>query len=284
MGVYAVTGSASGMGKAVVTRLQQDDHTVIGVDIKDAEVQADLSAATARSHAAGEVLRRAGGKLDGAVFAAGLGPVAGREKLIAQVNYHGVVDLLTAWRPALAAAGGAHVVVYSSNSTTTVPAVPRAVVKAFLANRPELAVKISALMGKRAYPAMVYAGSKIALSHWVRRHAVSAEWAGAGIRLNALAPGAILTPMLEQQLADPATAGAIETFPIPIGEYGRPEDLAEWTVFMMSAHSDFLCGSVVFVDGGTDAYFRPNDWPNALGLLRLPQYLRKMKRFVPPSR
>ena len=126
MGTYAVTGSASGMGAAVLARLVAEGHTVIGVDLREADVVADLATADGRRTAAAAVLERAGGVLDGAVLAAGLGPAPGRDRarLIAEVNYLGVVELLEAWRPALAAAERAKVVVFSSNSTTTVPLMP----------------------------------------------------------------------------------------------------------------------------------------------------------------
>ncbi|MBO9577756.1 MAG: SDR family oxidoreductase [Microbacteriaceae bacterium] len=283
MGTYAVTGGASGMGAATVARLRAEGHAVITVDQRDADVVADLSTAEGRSAAAAGVLERSGGRLDGAVLAAGLGPTndPGRVHLIAEVNYFGVVELLEAWRPALAAAGKAHVVAFSSNSTTTVPAVPGAVVRSFLAGDGRAAERAAARLGAKNAPAMAYAGSKIALSRWLRRAAVTADWAGAGIRLNAIAPGAILTPLLRKQLDDPATAGAIESFPVPIGGFGEPDALAAWVVFMLSPAADFLCGSVVFVDGGTDAYFRADDWPAAPGLLRVRAYLRRMRAFRP---
>lgn len=284
MGVYAITGSASGMGAATADRLRALGHDVVGVDIRDAEVVADLSTPEGRRHAAEQVLAYAGGRLDGAVLAAGLGPTPGRDRprLIGQVNYLGVVDLLEAWRPALAAADRAKVVVFSSNSTTTVPAVPRRAVRAFLAGDVDTAVRSVRLFGKNA-PAMAYAASKIAVSHWIRRAAVTPEWAGAGIRLNALAPGAILTPLLEKQLATPAEAKAIRSFPVPVGGYGDPGQLADWVVFMLSDAADFLCGSVVFVDGGSDAWFRADDWPRGVPARRIVGYLRRMREFRPRS-
>ena len=198
MGVYAVTGSASGMGLQVAQKLRDAGHTVIGVDIKQADIVADLSTADGRQAAAAGVLAAAGDTLDGAVLAAGLGPgpTAARARLIAQVNYFGVVDLLRAWRPALAAAGHAKVVVFSSNSTTTTPIVPARAVRAFLAGDADKAVRSVRLFGKNA-SVFAYAASKVAVSRWVRRAAVTPQWAGAGIRLNALAPGAIMTPLLE---------------------------------------------------------------------------------------
>ncbi|GAA3522972.1 SDR family oxidoreductase [Nocardioides daeguensis] len=280
MGTYAVTGAASGMGAAVVDRLVGDGHTVIGVDIKEADVVADLSTPEGRRTAATAVLDRAGGVLDGAVLAAGLGPAPGRDRarLIAEVNYLGVVELLEAWRPALAAAERAKVVVFSSNSTTTMPMVPRRAVRALLDRDVPKALGSLRMFGKMA-PSFAYGASKIAVSQWVRRQAVTREWAGAGIRLNAIAPGAILTPLLEQQLATPAEAKRINAFPVPIGGFGDPGQLAAWVVFMLSDAADFLCGSVVFVDGGSDAWFRADDWPRAVPAVRLRRYLARMRSF-----
>jgi len=278
MGTYAITGSASGMGRQTAQRLRDDGHSVIGVDIKDADVVADLSTPQGRREAAEGVLAASSGKLDGAVLAAGLGPSPGRDRprQIAQVNYFGVVELLVAWRPALAAAQIAKVVVVASNSSTTVPAVPRRAVRALLAHDGDKALRSVRLFGKAA-PVMMYAASKIAVSHWVRRHAVLPEWAGSGVRLNALAPGAIMTPLLEEQLSNPREAKAVRSFPIPVGGFGDAAHMADWMCFMLSGAADFLCGSVIFVDGGTDAYFRADDWPKPVPTYRMLGYLRRFR-------
>lgn len=278
MGTYAISGSASGMGRETAQRLRADGHTVIGVDVKDADIVADLSTPHGRRQAADGVFAACGGKLEGAVLAAGLGPSPGRDRprQIAQVNYLGVVELLVAWRPALAAAERAKVVVISSNSTTTVPAVPGRTVRALLAHNADKAVRSVRPFGPAA-PTMMYAASKIAVSRWVRRHAVLPEWAGSGVRLNALAPGAIMTPMLEEQLSTPRQAKAVRTFPVPVGGFGDVRHMADWMRFMLSDSADFLCGSIVFVDGGTDAYFRADDWPKAVPAHRLFRYLRRFK-------
>ncbi|WP_237341631.1 SDR family oxidoreductase [Williamsia soli] len=285
-GVYVVTGSASGMGHAVAVKLAAAGHRVIGVDQRDADIVADLSTAQGRRNAVTAVLAAAGGPLAGAVLAAGLGPGAalgpgegtGRPRLITEVNYFGVVELLEGWRDALAAAEDAKVVVFSSNSTTTVPAVPRRAINALLAGDGDRAVRSLRRYG-RVGPVMAYAASKIAVSRWVRRQATSPAWAGAGIRLNALAPGAILTPLLEEQLASPTESRAVTRFPVPIGGFGDPDKLADWAVFMLSDAAGFLCGSVIFVDGGSDAYFRADDWPRAVPLRRLPPFLLRSWRF-----
>jgi len=268
------------MGQEVAQKLREAGHTVIGVDIKQAEIVADLSTGEGRQAAAAGVLAASGSRLDGAVLAAGLGPTqaADRARLIAQVNYFGVVDLLDAWRPALAAADRAKVVVFASNSTTTTPMVPGRTVRAFLAHDAGKAVRSVRLFGKNA-SVFAYAASKIAVSRWVRRAAVTTEWAGAGIRLNALAPGPIMTPLLEESLSTPNEAKRIRSFPVPIGGFGDAGQLADWALFMLSDAADFICGSIVFVDGGSDAYFRADDWPRPVPAYRLLPYLKRFRRY-----
>lgn len=280
MGTYAVTGSASGMGREASERLRALGHDVIGVDLRDAEVVADLSTAAGRARASAAVLEAAEHRLDGAVLAAGVGPTPGpdRPRLIFETNYRGVVELVSAWQSALAAVGSAKVVVVSSNSATTVPMVPRRAVRALLSDDVDAALRAVRLF-RRAAPAMAYAASKIAVGRWVRRQAVTPQWAGRGIRLNALAPGAIMTPLLEKQLATPREAKAIRGFPVPIGGFGDPAQLAEWIVFMLSDVADFLCGSVIFVDGGSDAYFRSDHWPTSPSVANTPRYLWRFGRF-----
>lgn len=113
------------MGRETAQRLRDGGHTVIGVDIRSAEVVA-LSTPAGRKTAADGVLAASGAGLAGAVLAAGLGPAPGSDRphQVAQVNYLGVVDLLASWRTAFASTERAKVVVISSNSSTTVPAVP----------------------------------------------------------------------------------------------------------------------------------------------------------------
>ncbi len=269
------------MGHQAADRLRAAGQSVIGVDLRDAEVIADLSTPQGRVTAAQGVLAAAEeGRLDGAVLAAGVGPLPGADRaaLIYQVNFAGVVELLTAWQPALAA-GKAKVVVVGSNSTTTTPAVPRRAVRALLAGRPDTAQRAVRSFGPAA-SSLAYAASKIAVSRWVRRHAVNPDWAGAGIRLNVLAPGAILTPLLKEQLATPGQSKAVRAFPIPIGGFGDAGQIADWILFMLSDAADFLCGSVIVVDGGSEAYFRSDAWPKGPSTLSLPRYFWRFARFA----
>lgn len=276
MKTYVVTGSASGMGAAVAAALRDQGHRVIGVDIHDADVVADLSTVDGRRHAVSAVMAAGSGRLDGAVLAAGLGPGKGREHLICEVNVLGVTALLTGLRPALAATGDAKVVVFGSNSTTATPLVPRSAIRALERGNTDAAARILRALGPLGGPA-AYAASKIAVSRWCRRQAVTAQWAGAGIRLNILAPGPVLTPLLRSQL-DGEAAASVKSFPVPIREYGTPEQLAAWTLTMLSPTADFMVGSVVTVDGGTEALLRPTGWPSRMPITGLPRMLWKMAR------
>lgn len=280
MGVYVVTGSASGMGRSTAEQLRWEGHEVIGVDLRNAEIIADLSTADGRQKAIEKIYERAGGRLDGAVLAAGLGPVPGRERLIAEVNYCGVVMLLEGLRDLLAAAGNAKVVIFSSNSTTTVPGVPQDLIDGFLARDMDTVFGVLENVPEEVAPTFMYAASKTAVTHWMRTIGVDEEWAGAGIRVNALAPGAIRTPLLEQQLNDPKLRGAIESFPIPVRDFGKPEEVAKWAIFMLSPAANFLCGSVIFLDGGTDAYFRANSWPKAVPVEETAQFQQRAADFA----
>ncbi|MGO3327520.1 SDR family oxidoreductase [Gordonia sp. (in: high G+C Gram-positive bacteria)] len=269
MGTYVVTGAASGMGKAVSARLTDDGHRVIGVDIAGADVTADLSTGDGRADAIRQLLDRIDGPLDGAVVAAGMGPKRGRERVLVEVNVLGATEVLTALRPRLAAASNAKVVVFGSNSTTSTPLVPRGAIRKLTGGDAEGAARILRRRGSLSGPAS-YAASKIAVARWARRQAVQDDWAGSGIRMNVIAPGPVMTPLLRSQLAS-STASQVRSFPMPIREFGTPEQLAEWVMTMLSPAADFMVGSVVTVDGGTEALLRPAAWPTRLPVRLLPR-------------
>ena len=91
------------------------------------------------------------------------------------------------------------------------------------------------------------------------------DWAGAGITLNAVAPGAVETPLLQQSRDDPVLGRFVDAFPIPIGRKGTADELAAFVAFLLGPDARFFCGSVLFVDGGTDAQLRPDDHPQLWG-------------------
>jgi 2-deoxy-D-gluconate 3-dehydrogenase len=79
--------------------------------------------------------------------------------------------------------------------------------------------------------------------------ALSNEWAARGINVNAIAPGYIESNNTEALRADPQRASAILAR-IPAGRWGRPADIGDAAVFLLSAASDYVHGTTLAVDGG----------------------------------
>jgi NAD(P)-dependent dehydrogenase (short-subunit alcohol dehydrogenase family) len=111
-----------------------------------------------------------------------------------------------------------------------------------------------ALMGA-AVPQVAYTASKGGVLAMTREIAV--EFARRGIRANALCPGPIETPLLADLLADPARRER-RLVHIPLGRFGRADEIARAALFLASDESSFVTGSTFVVDGGiTAAYITP---------------------------
>src|SRR5437660_3766652 len=168
MRTVVVTGSASGMGAATHRLLAGAGDRVIGVDLRDADVVADVGTADGRNAAVERLGEASGGRVDGVVTFAGLGGLPDRPgSLIVSVNYFGTVELLAGLRPLLAAGQDAAAVAISSNSTTCQPDVPLDLVDACLAGDEDEARTI----GDRVGAVAAYPATKMALARWVRPHA-----------------------------------------------------------------------------------------------------------------
>ncbi len=126
-----VTGAASGIGAATAARLRAAGGTVVGIDLREADVVADLATAEGRRRAVEEAAARCGEALSGIVTCAGLAALSGRPgSVVTAVNYFGAVEVLEGLRPLLRDGGAA--VAISSNSTTVQPAIPAELVQACL--------------------------------------------------------------------------------------------------------------------------------------------------------
>ena len=174
MKTYVVSGSASGIGAALTQRLRAAGHTVIGIDLHDADVIGDLATHSGREAAVAAVGQLTD-RLDGVVPCAGVaGLTATDPQLVVSLNYFGAIALVTGLRPLLAE--GAGVVLVSSNSVTCQPGWSAEVAAACLGDDEEKARRLAAVEDA----VQIYPATKAALAYWARREGIKPEWAGAG--------------------------------------------------------------------------------------------------------
>ncbi|CAM2770678.1 SDR family NAD(P)-dependent oxidoreductase [Prescottella defluvii] len=90
---------------------------------------------------------------------------------------------------------------------------------------------------------------------WMLTKALSIELAEYGIRVNAVGPGFTETPMTATTRADDSASKSILER-TPLGRFGRPEEIADSAVFLSSGEASFVTGTILYVDGGFNAYAR----------------------------
>lgn len=122
-------------------------------------------------------------------------------------------------------------------------------------------VNISSITARRGFPARAsYNSAKAAIEALTRTLAV--EWAVVGIRVNAIAPGFILTPLAEEAyrtgLADRSERERL----VPLGRMGRPEEVAQAIRWLATPDSSYVTGQVLAVDGGYSVDGRTGPDPN----------------------
>lgn len=238
--IAVITGSASGMGKATADLLRARGCRVIGVDLRNADIIADLSSDEGRAAMISQVADIAGDRLDIVIANAG---VTHPDPLCYQVNYFGALATLEGLRPLLAKS-----------------LAPRAVATASLAAASSFDSAMVALLESGQVPestnvhGTAYIVSKYALAHWVRMNAPKPEWAGSGILLNAICPGLIDTPMQEEAAKQESVQQLIAA--IPMGRMAQAEEVAEVFAFLSSPQNSYMAGQLIFVDGALDAMMR----------------------------
>jgi len=247
-GTIAVTSAASGIGAATARRLVADGYRVITVDRHDADITCDLGSDEGRRHAVEQVSKLARGALDGLVQPATVGGWPGlRGALVVSTNYFGAIAVLEGLRPALARSGDAAVVLGTTSAPTT-SGWPVELEQLCLAGAEararELADRIGAMQSS--------AGSEAAVARYVRRHALNAEWSGAGIQLNVIAPGFIALPLGADDLNDQKALQSLEYF------RGTAQAIAARIAFLLGPEARSFWRSV-FVDGHPDAPPRADD-------------------------
>jgi NAD(P)-dependent dehydrogenase (short-subunit alcohol dehydrogenase family) len=248
-----ITGSASGIGAAIRARLEKAGDKVIGIDIKDAEIIADLSTTKGRDGAVDEVKRRCADRIDRFVACAGISTDDPSPARIASVNYFGMVDLLDGLFDYLKRGKDPAAVVISSNSAQLLAVDDAPYVLALLEHDETKARRIVEEAGDTI---LAYMGSKNAVARAIRRRAMA--WGNAGVRLNAVAPGNTKTPQLQRGLDHPVIGDLIRALPRPLGRDAEPNEIAVVVAFLLSRDASYVHGAVYYVDGGIDAVARPD--------------------------
>ena len=107
---------------------------------------------------------------------------------------------------------------------------------------------ISALIVNTPQNQSYYNASKAAVHQLIK--SLAAEWAPTGVRVNAIAPGYIETPMTAYGMEDDPEMAAKWLSLTPMGRVGQPEEVGSIALFLASDASSYMTGSVVVADGG----------------------------------
>lgn len=249
---YVVTGAASGIGAATARYLRDRGARVIACDLRDVDVIADLSTGQGRAELVERVTNLSGGRIDAIIANAGGGPA---ETMVA-VNFFGAVATLEGLRPLLIGSSAPRAVMVSSIASLS-PTDPRIVDACLNLDEPAaIAAGQDAIAAGRG-PLDLYGSAKHALNRWCRKVAVTAEWAGAGIPLNVVAPGFIDTPAAAYILSDhERRAAAGQMVPMRAAYPARPEEMAALLAWCVSAENSLLTGQILFADAGFECLMR----------------------------
>ncbi len=218
-----VTGGGSGLGAAAAERLRADGLAVTTLDLRGADVAADVTDEAALVAVAAEL-----GPVDVLVNSAGVvGPnrpldetTADEWRGVFEVNVIGTVNTMRAFVPGMRERGWGRV------------------------------VNVASIAGKDGNPNLsVYSASKAAVIGLTK--SAGKELATSGVLVNAIAPAVIATPMNDSTAPDVL---AHITGLIPMKRVGRPEEVAELIAWLCSDRVSFSTGAVYDISGGRATY------------------------------
>jgi NAD(P)-dependent dehydrogenase (short-subunit alcohol dehydrogenase family) len=239
--VCLVTGASGGIGAATVQRFQSEGATVVGVDLSE-DAPGDLSLQVDVTHEGqvADMFDRAVstfGRLDVIFNNAGISPnddasvvetALDAWERVQSVNLTSVFLCCKHGIPTLLESGGGSVI----NTASFV-----------------------AIMGA-ATSQISYTASKGGVLAMSRELGV--EFARRGVRVNALCPGPVDTPLLRELFSKDPERAARRLVHVPMGRFARAEEIANAALFLASDESSFVTASTFLVDGGiSGAYVTP---------------------------
>jgi NAD(P)-dependent dehydrogenase (short-subunit alcohol dehydrogenase family) len=240
--VCVITGAASGIGAETAALFRSEGATVVGVDLRDDSPGVDLALAcdVADEDAVRDMYARAReelGRIDVLFNNAGISPNDDGSVLetsleawqrVQDVNTKSVFLCCKHGIPHLLESGGGSVI----NTASFV-----------------------AVMGA-ATSQVSYTASKGAVLAMTRELGV--QFARQGVRVNALCPGPVNTPLLQELFAKDPERAARRLVHIPMGRFAEPEEIAAAAAFLASDDASFITASSFLVDGGiSGAYVTP---------------------------
>ncbi|HXF36031.1 MAG TPA: SDR family NAD(P)-dependent oxidoreductase [Actinomycetota bacterium] len=238
-----VTGGASGIGLATARRLRDEGAAIalldrdgeglprVGDEVGATIVLADVGEEEAVVEGVAGAGRALGGPVDVLVNAAGIYRISPALDLAVEE-----------WDEVLA--------VNLRGSFLAAREVARALRRAGRGGAVVNVASIAALVADAEEPAAHYDASKAGILLLTKQLAV--EWAPLGIRVNAVCPGVIRTPML-RLTDDPAAARRYLDARVPLRRLGEPEEVAAAIAFLASDDASYVTGAALAVDGGVTA-------------------------------